>query len=83
MSNQTKNTVPNTEPFDEGTGYSDVVTPGTQRPPRDVRVVNAQREHAGNDSGGEGGTSGNHGGDATENPSSRESRIPEKPRPIP
>jgi len=63
-----KQPVPNTAPLDEGTGYSDVATPGAQRPPRSVRLVNPLREDAGNDSGGEGGTSGNHGGDATENP---------------
>src|SRR5579885_2289772 len=54
-------------PFDQGSGYGDVVTPGVQRGPRNLRaVVPNPAANAGTDRGGEGGTSGNWQGGATE-----------------
>lgn len=60
------------QPFDEGTGYGDVITPGAQKAPRNVKIV----RNAGDDSGGEGGTSGNYGGDATNDPDLERKNIP-------
>ena len=59
--------VPNTEPFDEASGYGDVITPGAQRHDIKTHLVNPSTKNTGSDAGGEGGTSGNYGGDATEN----------------